>query len=67
MLKLNTRFYFDTAGIAYSEMIKGLLEYVTVDRIPYGSDYPFTGLKPVQLLSAQHDKHLPILFRDKEG
>ncbi|KAL1892355.1 hypothetical protein Sste5346_007093 [Sporothrix stenoceras] len=64
--QLNTRFYFDTAGFAYPEQIKGLLEYVSVDRILYGSDFPFTGLKYVQALSEQHEQYLPIVFSKKE-
>lgn len=65
--QLNTRFYFDTAGFAFPEMMKGLLEYVTVDRILYGSDFPFTNLKYVEILSDQHDQHLPDVFSEEEG
>lgn len=64
--QLNTRFYFDTAGFSYPEQIKGLLEYVCVDRVLYGSDFPFTGLKYVQALSDQHEQHLPTVFPKKE-
>jgi predicted TIM-barrel fold metal-dependent hydrolase len=64
--QLNTRFYFDTAGFTFPEMMKGLLEYVTVDRILYGSDFPFTGLKHVEILSEQHDENLPDVFPDEE-
>ncbi|KAH7137419.1 aminocarboxymuconate-semialdehyde decarboxylase [Dactylonectria estremocensis] len=64
--QLNNRFYFDTAGFAFPEMIKGLLEYVTVDRILFGSDFPYTNLKYVETLSEQHDQHLPHVFPEEE-
>ncbi|RMZ90551.1 hypothetical protein DV736_g2228, partial [Chaetothyriales sp. CBS 134916] len=43
-----------------------LLEYVTVDRIVYGSDFPWTPLNPVVSLSDEHDKYLPVVFMDEE-
>ena len=64
--KLNTQFYFDTAGWAFPEMTKGLLNYVTVDRMLYGSDYPFTRLNAVEALSHEHDQFLPEVFPDDE-
>ncbi len=64
--RLGKQFYFDTAGWAFPEQIKGLLEYTTVDRIVYGSDFPFTPLKFVVELSYDHDKYLPEVFSKKE-
>lgn len=64
--RLSNQFYFDTAGWAFPEQIKGLLEYTSVDRIVYGSDFPFTPLKFVSLLSEDHDKYLPAVFSNKE-
>ena len=64
--RLNTQFYFDTAGWALPEQIKGLLEYITVDRMLYGSDFPYTNLPIVQGLSKQHDEHLPNVFAKEE-
>lgn len=64
--RLNTQFYFDTAGWAFPDQIKGLLEYVTVDRMLYGSDFPFTNAKAVGMLSKDHDQHLPEVFPDEE-
>jgi 6-methylsalicylate decarboxylase len=64
--KLNTQFYFDTAGWAFTEQIKALLEYVKVDRILYGSDFPWTPLAPVMTLSEEHDKYLPVVFPNRE-
>ncbi len=64
--KLNTQFYFDTAGWAFPEQTKGLLEYVTVDRMLYGSDFPYTPLKAVAVLSKEHDDHLPVVFSKEE-
>ena len=66
MERLNTQFYFDTAGWAFTEQIKGLLEYVKVDRMLYGSDFPFTPLAPVIALSEEHDKYLPEVFPNRE-
>ncbi|KAJ5717557.1 hypothetical protein N7488_003203 [Penicillium malachiteum] len=48
--QLKTRFYFDTAGFAFPEMMKGLLEYVT----------------HVQILSEEHGRHLPDVFPKEE-
>jgi predicted TIM-barrel fold metal-dependent hydrolase len=64
--RFSRQFYFDTAGWAFPEQIKGLLEYTTVDRILYGSDFPFTNLKFVTVLSEDHDKYLPEVFSKKE-
>ncbi|KIW71241.1 hypothetical protein, variant 1 [Phialophora macrospora] len=64
--RLNTQFYFDTAGWAFPEQIKGLLEYVTVDRMLYGSDFPYTPLRGVQALSKEHDDHLSSVFPNEE-
>lgn len=64
--RFSKQFYFDTAGWAFPEQIKGLLEYTTVDRILYGSDFPFTPLKFVTELSQDHDKFLPEVFSSRE-
>ena len=64
--RLNTQFYFDTAGWAIPDQIKGLLEYVTVERMLYGSDYPYTPLPAVQMLSKEHDHGLPKVFSSEE-
>jgi 6-methylsalicylate decarboxylase len=64
--RFSKQFYFDTAGWAFPEQVKGLLEYVSVDRILYGSDFPFTPLKYVTVLSEDHDKYLPQVFPKKE-
>ena len=64
--RLNSQFYFDTAGWAFPEQIKGLLEYVTVDRMLYGSDFPYTPMPAVQALSKDHDEHLSRVFASGE-
>lgn len=64
--RLNSQFYFDTAGWAFPEQIKGLLEHVTVDRMLYGSDYPFTPARAVGVLSKDHDRYLPEVFPNEE-
>ena len=64
--RLNNQFYFDTAGWPFTEQIKGLLEYVSVERMLYGSDFPWTPLAPAITLSEDHDKFLHSVFPDKE-
>jgi len=64
--RLNKQFYFDTAGWAFPEQTKGLLEYITVDRMLYGSDFPFTPHRAVGALSQEHDQFLPEVFPEDE-
>jgi len=64
--RLNSQFYFDTAGWAFPEQIKGLLPFVTVDRILYGSDFPYTPLKGVVALSEDHDRYLSEEFPEED-
>jgi predicted TIM-barrel fold metal-dependent hydrolase len=64
--RLNTQFYFDTAGFSFPEQIQGLLQHVSVDRMLYGSDYPFTPLPAVTALSSKHDEWLPKIFSKAE-
>lgn len=64
--RLNTQFYFDTAGWAFEEQIRGLLQYVGVDRVVYGSDFPWTPMAPVVGLSQEHDRYLPVVFEREE-
>lgn len=37
-----TQFYFDLAGFPFPDQIWGLLRHVGVEKLLYGSDYPFT-------------------------
>lgn len=48
---LARQFYFDLAGLPFPSQIRGLLEYVGIDRLLYGSDYPFTPSPSVGMLS----------------
>ena len=67
--RLNTQFYFDTAGPSFPEVTKGLLMYVGVDRILYGSELPFSDMPMVQAFSDDHDKFLPKILpnpKDRE-
>ena len=64
--RLNTQFYFDTAGASFPEMTKGLLEYIGVDRMLYGSDFPFSDMTMVQAFSHDHDEFLPKIFPNPE-
>jgi predicted TIM-barrel fold metal-dependent hydrolase len=36
------QFYFDLAGFPFPDQICGLLRYIGIDRLLYGSDYPYT-------------------------
>ncbi|KAN0099853.1 hypothetical protein V8E51_013628 [Hyaloscypha variabilis] len=60
--RLNNQLYFDTAGFSFPEQVQGLLQHVSVDRILYGSDYPFAPLSAVTALSRTHDEWLPRIF-----
>lgn len=64
--RLNRQFYFDTAGWAFPEQIRGLLPYISVERILYGSDFPYTPLGGVLALSADHDKYLHEVFPEEK-
>ncbi|KIV85319.1 hypothetical protein PV11_01023 [Exophiala sideris] len=64
--RLNTQFYFDSAGWAFPEQMKGFLEYVTPNRLLYGSDFPFTQQPTVVFFSEQHERHLQEVFPDEE-
>ena len=64
--RLNSQFYFDTAGWALPEQIKGLLPFVTVDRILYGTDFPYTPLTGVVALSEDHDRYLSEEFLEED-
>jgi 6-methylsalicylate decarboxylase len=65
--RLNKQFYFDTAGWPFPAQVHGILQYVTPDRILYGTDFPFTPLRAVIACSDSHDQHLNKVFpRDGE-
>jgi len=60
--RLNTQFFFDSAGFPLPQQLQGLLQHVTVDRILYGSDFPFTPVNMVQMLAEEYDRYLPEIF-----
>lgn len=64
-IQLNSQFYFDTAGWSLPEQLTGLLQYVSAERILYGTDFPWTPLSVVTELSTSHDRHIPELFANK--
>lgn len=45
------QFYFDLAGFPFPDQIWGLFRHVGVDRLLYGSDYPFTPNAVVKMLA----------------
>ena len=66
--RLRRQFYFDTAGWALPDQIMGLLPYLrdaeggAATRVVYGSDFPYTPLGGVRMLSEDHDRYLPEVF-----
>ena len=64
---LNKQFYFDTAGWPFPGQADGLLQYVTPERILYGTDFPFTPLAPVLALSDTHDQYMRHTFGSDEN
>lgn len=64
--RLNRQFYFDTAGWPFEGQGMGLLQYVTPDRILYGTDFPFTPLPAVIACSNEHDKHMRSYFGSED-
>ena len=64
--RLNTQFYFDSAGWSFPEQVTGLLQYVTQERILYGTDFPWTPINIVTELSQDHDEHVPRVFSDEK-
>jgi predicted TIM-barrel fold metal-dependent hydrolase len=46
------QFYFDLAGFPFPDQIWGLLRYVGVEKLLYGSDYPFSPNPAVKKLAA---------------
>ena len=63
---LRKQFYFDLAGFPFPSQIKGLLPYVSVNQILYGSDYPYTPLPAVLDHAADIEANLPDSFPREE-
>lgn len=61
---LQSRFYFDLAGVPFPDQIQGLLRLVDTSRIVYGSDYPFTPSQMVASLADRVDEGLAQLGGD---
>ncbi|KAJ5374067.1 Amidohydrolase 2 [Penicillium concentricum] len=59
---LQTRFYFDLAGVPFPDQIHGLLRLVDSSRLVYGSDYPYTPAALVESLAKRVDEGLESLF-----
>ncbi|KAJ5807738.1 hypothetical protein N7474_009007 [Penicillium riverlandense] len=52
---LQTRFYFDLAGLPFPDQIHGLLRLVDSSRLLYGSDYPYTPVPAVLAFAKKMD------------
>lgn len=63
---LNEQFWFDTAGPTFPSQIKGLLQYVTPDRLCYGTDFPFTPPNGVQALARVMEDSLATVLENEE-
>jgi predicted TIM-barrel fold metal-dependent hydrolase len=59
---LQTRFYFDLAGLPFPNQIHGLLRLVDSSRLLYGSDYPYTPAALAESLAKRVDDGLQDLF-----
>ncbi|OQD84346.1 hypothetical protein PENANT_c013G05397 [Penicillium antarcticum] len=59
---LQTRFYFDLAGVPFPDQIHGLLRVVDSSRILYGSDYPYTPVALAESLAKRMDEGLEMDF-----
>ncbi|KAJ6080296.1 hypothetical protein N7467_010049 [Penicillium canescens] len=59
---LQTRFYFDLAGVPFPDQIHGLLRMVDSSRLLYGSDYPYTPAALAESLAKRVDDGLESNF-----
>ncbi|KAJ5285563.1 hypothetical protein N7524_000869 [Penicillium chrysogenum] len=59
---LQTRFYFDLAGVPFPDQIHGLLRLVDSSRLLYGSDFPYTPARLAESLAKRVDDGLQGLF-----
>jgi predicted TIM-barrel fold metal-dependent hydrolase len=59
---LQSRFYFDLAGVPFPDQIHGLLRLVDSSRLLYGSDYPYTPATLAGSLAQRVDAGLEDLF-----
>lgn len=64
--QLNQQFYFDTAGWPFPEQALGLLQWVTPERVLYGSDFPWAPIQVVTEMAGLFDKHLPEVVNGPE-
>ncbi|KAL2841854.1 hypothetical protein BJY01DRAFT_236216 [Aspergillus pseudoustus] len=64
---LNEKFWFDTAGPTFPSQIRGLLQYVTPDRLCYGTDFPFTPPNGVQNLARAMEDSLSTVLEDEQA
>ena len=63
---LETQFYFDLAGLPFPGQIQGLLKYVSIGRLLYGSDYPFTPQPAVEMLCARMADEMERIWSKEE-
>lgn len=63
---MRRQFYLDLAGFVFPDQIHGVLRYVGPDRLLYGSDYPYTPAKTVELLMGKMELGLKDLFPEEK-
>ncbi|KAA6410304.1 MAG: 2-amino-3-carboxymuconate-6-semialdehyde decarboxylase [Lasallia pustulata] len=56
---MRRQFYLDLAGVVFPDHIHGVLRYVGPDRLLYGSDYPYTPAKAVEMLAGRVEEVFP--------
>lgn len=64
--RLRKQFYFDMAGAPWPDQMHGLMPYIDVKQLLYGSDYPFTPVAAVGMLATSMATHMKNLFEDAE-
>ncbi|KAI4134264.1 MAG: hypothetical protein LQ347_001670 [Umbilicaria vellea] len=63
---MRRQFYLDLAGFVFPDQIHGVLRVVGPDRLLYGSDYPYTPAKGVEMLVRKMERGLEEVFPDEE-
>lgn len=63
---LQRQFYLDLAGFVFPDQIHGVLRYVGPDRLLYGSDYPYTPAKGVEMLAEKMEQGFKGVFPEEQ-
>ena len=63
---MRRHFYLDLAGFVFPDQIHGVLRYVGPERLLYGSDYPYTPAKGVEMLVGKMEQGLKETFPEEK-